>query len=309
MIDSLETVLTSDEFRTGVGAGLIALLVGLAVGVVRGRRSTPLPIAGVLLVAAAAVAIAAREVVPARLSLGLALMAAGGLLIDVRWLPRLAAPVAAAPGASLIAMALTPRSVGWVRPAVVVAVVVGGFLIAEFDREWRRSGATAALVLIWLGGVYVTVPETERALVLLGAAVPLTLLGWPLVAASYGASGALVVVGLAAWVVGTDSATRASAVVGGLTAPGLLLAEPLTRLVTKRATGVVRRGREAGGVVGVVGIVGVVGLQVAVVLLITRVAGLQGSAAAAALIAGAVLAGTVVVWVVATGRRFGNPRT
>src|SRR5919197_649783 len=101
-----------------------------------------------------------------------------------------------------------PPGLRW--PAVAAAALVAGVLLADFDRGWRRPGLALPLLAVSTAGVYATVPDVEAALVVLGAALPFCLLGWPGPLAlarrgrrppSLGAAGALATAGLLAWTV------------------------------------------------------------------------------------------------------------
>jgi hypothetical protein len=98
--------------------------------------------------------------------------------------------VLAVPGALLLARGvISDPDVAWVGPLVAMATVGGGLVLAEFDRRWSGLGAAPLLLAITAAGIYGTVPDTEEALALLGAALPLVLLGWPLTFASLGMGG------------------------------------------------------------------------------------------------------------------------
>ena len=89
--------------------------------------------------------------------------------------------------------------------AAGVAVV-----LADFDVRWRHRGLGPVLLPVSLLGVYATVPDTEMALVALGAALPLSLLGWPVALASWGRAGAWAVAGSLVWVTASGGVGRAS---------------------------------------------------------------------------------------------------
>jgi hypothetical protein len=153
-------------------------------------------------------------------------------------------------------------------PAVAVAAGAAGALLADFDRRWRWAGLAPPLLAISAFGLYATVPDVEAAVVVLGAALPLALLGWlgPLgdrgptafgslsltdrgtrsglpgsvrpdppadrrPPPSLGVAGALAAAGLLVWTVAAGGGGRPGAVVGGLGCFGLLAVEPLARLL------------------------------------------------------------------------------
>ncbi len=140
-------------------------------------------------------------------------------------------------------------------------------------------------------GVYATVPDTERALVLLGVSVPLLLLGWPVALMSLGSAGSYAAVGTLVWVAATDGRGRQTAVIGAIACLGLLVIEPAARLL---------RGRRA-TVLAVLPksiwtVLPVAGTHLAIVYVASRVAGLRhaiGAAAAIVVIESAIVAGAL----------------
>jgi hypothetical protein len=81
----------------------------------------------------------------------------------------------------------------------MVAVAGGGALVADFDARWSSPPLGPALIVVSLAGVFITVPETKEALPVLGAALSLLLIGWPVNLASLGAGGSFAATGLLAW--------------------------------------------------------------------------------------------------------------
>jgi len=152
------------------------------------------------------------------------------------------APAAAAAGA----LAATGRFAAAPAPALPAvaagaAAVAAGALLADFDRH-RRDGLTWPLWAVTVAGVWATVPDVESAVVVLGAALPPALLGWPSPLArrgpvALGVAGALAAAGLLVWVVATDGAARPGSIVGGLACLGVLAAEPLARRLGGRGAG------------------------------------------------------------------------
>jgi hypothetical protein len=149
------------------------------------------------------------------------------------------APAAAGVGA-LAAAGVIPadRETGLAPAVAVAAVLVAGALLADFDRR-RRDGLALPLWAVTVAGVWATVPDVEASVVVLGAALPPALLGWPgplarggLVA--LGPAGSLAGAGLLVWVVATDGAARPGSMVGGLACLGVLAVEPLARRLAGR---------------------------------------------------------------------------
>jgi hypothetical protein len=241
----------SAELHAGLRSGLLALVAGLLLALAGRRRSTPgpVPVHG-LLFAAAFVA-------------GLAL-----------------APGPAAPG--------WPPTAGWVLPAAALVALAAGPLLAGFDARWPGRGLGPVLLAVTLAGIWSTVPDTEAALVALGAVLPLVLLGWPWALASLGRAGSWAVAGSLGWVVASGGAGRSSAVVGGAACLGLLAIEPLARRLDPRR-------RSPLGCVpgGPLGAVVVAAAHLGLVYVAARVAGTGPTLAGAVAVAGAELAAGV----------------
>ena len=126
-------------------------------------------------------------------------------------------------------------------PALLPIAVAVAAALASFDRRWRELGLLPALLAVTAAGIWATVPDVEAALVLLGAAVPLALLGrpGPLAgrlpgAAAFGVAGSVAVAAVLVWTVASGGAARPGSVVGGLACLGLLAVEPAVRLLDPR---------------------------------------------------------------------------
>jgi hypothetical protein len=152
------------------------------------------------------------------------------------------APAAAGVG-GLVAAGVVPadRETGLAPAVAVAAVLVAGALLADFDRR-RRDGLALPLWAVTVAGVWATVPDVEAAVVVLGAALPPALLGWPSPLArsglvSLGLAGSLASAGLLVWVVATDGAARPGSMVGGLACLGVLAVEPVARRLAGRGPG------------------------------------------------------------------------
>ena len=88
----------------------------------------------------------------------------------------LAVAAAAAAGLAVTGAPADP-ALGWPALAAVTAVVAAA--LASFDRRWGRLGLPPALLAVTAAGIWVCVPDVEGPLVLLGAVVPMALLGRP----------------------------------------------------------------------------------------------------------------------------------
>lgn len=291
-LEPLWTLLEGREFRAGLGWGFAALILGVGAAALwrgAGRRG-PVPAAGVLIATAGSVALWVRvtpgqgvlfkdPVLPAGLVLGLGILLLAGLMADrARWSPTVAAAMGV-PGACLIATSADLVDVTWVRIAVAAVTVIGGWLVASFDRRWASEGLAPPMLALSAVGIYFTVPDTPEAMVLLGVAVPIAVLGWPLRLFSMGTGGSLAATGFLCWTVAAGGYGRSSSIVGGLACLGLLAVEPLAHLVAP-AGPLRRRGSRYAPVAGLT-------VHLGLVFLASRVAGVRRTVPAALAIAGA----------------------
>ena len=232
VFDTLGDAIHATEFTTGARAGLVALAVTIVIGLVWWRArpgAAPLPLAGLAVTAAAVYALRETTLLPDRAVLGIGLLALAGLVVDVLRLSMVHLLVAAIPGAFVLDSAPLPFDARWARVLMFVTIVVGGTALASFDRRWARHGLGAPLVALWAAGAYMTLPDTEAALAVLGAALVVAAGAWPLRLASIGACGALPIAGLLAWTSRFGGSGRPSSIVGAVACIGLLAVEPATR--------------------------------------------------------------------------------
>jgi hypothetical protein len=177
--------------------------------------------------------------------------------------PVVGVALAAAGGTGIVAATDPPATLALPLPWIAVVAGVAGALLAGFDRRWRGHGLAPLLLAVSAVGVYATVPDVEWALVVVGAALPLTLLGWPGPLApgglrgprrrdgpaqpppSLGVAGSLAAAALLAWTVAAGGAGRPGSVVGGLACLGVLAVEPLARLLDPRHRSALARPRVA----------------------------------------------------------------
>ena len=270
----------SPEFAAGFTFGFVALAMGLAVAF--GRRGSRIPavaVVGLLFAAATALGLRLTLGLPAGLAFGLVALAGAGLMAG---LPTagLLGPAVAIPGAWLVVARSGLTADDWTRAFVAAAIVVGGFLSADFDARWRRQGFGPVLLAISVAGVYTTVPDTEQAMVALGAAAPLALMGWPWPIGSLGWAGAYAAAGSLLWVVAAGGVGRSSSVVGGVACLGLLGVEPVARRLDPARRSVLEclpSGRSGAFAVALV--------HLGLVYVAARVAGLRPTVAQAAAVA------------------------
>jgi hypothetical protein len=203
-------------------------------------------------------------IVVAAVLLALGGLIANGLGLGVTWRALLAAPgtVVMLVGAGLI-------NPGWSRAFIGVLVFLAAISLDGFERrcQARHLNPGTVLLAVSVVGLYEAVPDPDLALVLLGASLPLLLLGWPVPAASLGGAG-WAAFGLLGWEAGVGGTGRLSAVIGGVGCLGLFLAEPIATALRRNRSSFLEllpSGPAGGLVLGLV--------QLAVVYVASRLAG------------------------------------
>jgi hypothetical protein len=229
----------SSQFIDGLLVGIVALLFTLPIALLLAiwfpARTKRPGLVGAVFVIASVLAIrgvaGTDEIwtIPTDLIVGLALLWLAGTIAARTPAPWLVGAIAAIPGAVVVAGANDGRSDGWVPVLIVVGTVVVGATAADLDRRTARYGLGPLLLFIAVGGIYVTVPDTELMRAVVGVAAPLVLLAWPYAAASIGAGGAYAAVGLLLWIAPIEGLGRPGSIVGVLGAFALLYGEPLGR--------------------------------------------------------------------------------
>ena len=229
-------------------------LVGLAVGIVfalawrrarqpgrHGRPPGPITVAGLLFAAAALAGYQRTGHLVLGLGVSVGLLVAGGLIADLAKWPLLARMLLAVPGAIVLAERSALPDPQWARIFAAAVTVVGAGLIADLDRRNERSGLGPVLLAVTMVGLYESVPDPDFALLLVGAALPVTLLGWPVPLARLGGSGAAAASGFLAWAAAVGGRGRLSAVIAGAACLGLFAVEPVAHLLRRRRRSVLER--------------------------------------------------------------------
>ena len=249
-------------FGLGLAYGGVAFFAAMIVGSLsRGRRRN-LDFAALAFVAAAWLGVrGAWGSVLASQTTAFALiaLALGGAAVHLvsRWVPGArdhplaVAAAAIAPGAAWLAVATPLAGSVYARVIMALATIVAAVAIRDFDAMKGDHGAPWMLIAISAAGVYLAVPDTELARVLLGVALPFVLLSIPNALSPIGPAGSAAVAGIFTWVIFVGGRGRPGSVVGGLATLGLLLAEPLGRrwvgaLMTTRTLFPQRRARRPG---------------------------------------------------------------
>jgi hypothetical protein len=242
MIGPVRDFLGHREFHAGLAAGVGLAALGLAIALLASeRRRGIVPVGGLLVAVGFVAGVRRAPHLSNRIALGLLLLAAAGFAAG--WLARrrpalrFVGLALAAPGAIVLAThhGVPPvhadNQAAWIAPLIALSIVVGGPLVADFDRRFAPRGWPMVLYAISVVGVFFTVPDTERALVLLGVSLPLMFLGWPFAIASLGSAGSYAAVGVLVWVSATEGRGRHTAIIGGIACLGLLVVEPAARLL------------------------------------------------------------------------------
>ncbi len=245
-------------------------VIGAVIAAGVGRTRRPVPGGGAIVAAAALLVLWARFPVPSQLLIGCVLMAGGALLgtsLGERFVGVLI-------GAYVVAFSAG----GAVSPVITgAAIALAAALVTTHDDHFRDAASTMPLFFGSTLGVLVTVPDTEQAMVLVGAALPTVLLGWPLRLGSLGPAGAAAI-GVFGYVAVT--AVRAGAVIGALGSLGLLLVEPIGRALARRRPTALRAIAHGRGI----GFYVFVALHAVLVLGAARIAGLRNDATTATLL-------------------------
>jgi len=234
----------TDFFQVGLRFGLGALALGWAVALVTRKRRRHLPIAGLLITAAtvATLLVLDEPMTPELLALGLILV--GALIPRVARAPGWVVPLAVIPGAVWLSIGTTVTDLVWVRIAIVILVPLGGFLISDFEERYENLGLGVIFFGLACLGVFVAVPDTEWARVLIATAIPVTFLAWPRVAASLGAEGSYLAVATLILVAAHGGGQRPASIVGSIACLGLLLLEPLAIYMSPSIVGLTKAVRQ-----------------------------------------------------------------
>ena len=254
-MDAFRVVIDASEFQSGLIVGLccsfVACFFAIAWRIAR-RRVREVHVAGVAGVAFAAGSLIALDGVgpldrvvstPFTLVLALTGFFIAGMVSTLACKSLGAAlavnGVLAAPAAWLLAERSDVPAPGWLRATVLVAAVVIAPLSARADRqlaagEGRTFSAGPLLLLVSVGGLYATVPDTEQVLVLLGVAVPVALMGLVPRFVDLGAGGANAAVAMMLWAAAQGAVGRPAVIVGVIGTFGLFVTLPIGRLIPGR---------------------------------------------------------------------------
>jgi hypothetical protein len=290
-LDTLTDLLTRSDFHTGLITGLVALGVLFAL-----TRFEAGVFAGWGLILTSAGLVGIHFHIGRRLSLILALLilGAGGWLLDRfasdpdRRILQVLAWVVIVLGGVLFSTRSGIPDIAWVRISAPMVVGLAGVTLRQWT-NYEAAKYVGPLFVITAFGIWTTVPSTESARVLLGAAMPMAFGTLPPVGAWVHGPGAFPLSGLAVWVVAFGGEPRPASLIGGWACLGILVALPL-----------LLRNRPWSGIKIWMVVVG----HAVIVLLASRVVGLQDSLAVAM-----VGLGILVAVLTAIGLALSGPRT
>jgi hypothetical protein len=290
--DAMSDLWNLQEFRAGLWfasvAALVLLIVGLAISV-RAMRQ-PLPLGGAVIVVGALWSIADNRHLPTAVLVGvIGIGAVAGLSHALR-VSRWYCVVLALPFAFVIGFHGELVSDLWARTLVTVAVAAGATLVTEFDDTWRREAMGVTLFVVTAAGVYATVPDTELVGAVLGASLPLVLLGWPCRLASLGRPGGAAATALLLWAGAAGGGGRPASIVAVVACLGLLVGVPVGMLLLPRAAATFRRRLSESPLLG-----SLVASHVVIVATAARVAGQQTDLVGAAVLAVVIGAAAVLI--------------
>ena len=223
VFESVGDLLAQDGFWWGVSLGLVAWTV-LAM---RGSSAAGANYGWALLFGVGAVAtIALRFEVPILALAGFVVLAVSGLIVDLGG-PRIRAMAAAGVVAIGGAVLLTLESGApvWLQLLLAPTLLLTGWSV----HATSRSGAAdylGLLVALTAGGIWVTVPETDMVVVVVGFALAMASATFPPARARASATGALLLSGLLAGVTLLGGFLRPDSVVAGWLSIGLLPVVP-----------------------------------------------------------------------------------
>jgi hypothetical protein len=226
-VSDLTQLLDTEFFQIGLRFGVLALIVGWALVLILRTRVRILHIGGILIAAGVSATLVALDEGFIREIFGLALIAAGAGLARALKAPEWVIPLAAVPGAAWIAFTTNATNFLWVRIALLVLIPVCGYLITDFENRYRKMGLGMIFYTLAALGVFVAVPDTEWARVLIAVAVPVVFLAWPHVRVSLGVEGAYVATAVLILVSGQGGEPRPASIVGSIACLGLLVLEPI----------------------------------------------------------------------------------
>jgi len=270
VIETGVDVISDPLFVKGVVAGFIVLALGIVFWTVRGRGDL-LGFGGLLVAAATVLVLYQSGMFGLSQLAGVTLLAVAGLFHR----SVVVGGLLAIPGAFFLIRPEAADPQEWLPWVAMLAIVFAAPLVASFDDRYHETGLPIPLFGIAALGVFLTVPDTEGAMVLLGVAGIAGFLGWPRPFATLGGAGAYAAVGVYIFVAADGASGRPASIIASVAVFGLLLIVPIVMRL--------RRTSWAGQLDSIDALFPLIA-QLLLVLLISRTAGsMQTVEAAAAL--------------------------
>ena len=198
-------------------------------------------VTGLLMTATALWVLQAARVVPAEVWIGAFSLAIAGEIVRQVSKLRLLAPLLALPGAILIAHQGNLPGAGlegdwpsWIPSFIVVAIAFAAPLVGEMDRAHRTRDLALPLLGISALAAFLCVPDTEEIGLLAAIYLLMGILGWFHRGLVLGPSGGWAAVGVLLWTIAIGGRGREGAIIGAVACLGLLVAEPIGRLLSGR---------------------------------------------------------------------------
>jgi hypothetical protein len=282
VIESAVDIISDPMFVKGVVAGLIVLALGIVLWAV-GDRDDVLRFGGLLVAAATMLVLYQSEMLGLSQLVGVMLLAIAGLFYRSVTVGALVA----IPGAFFVIRPEAAHPQSWLPWFAMVAIILAAPVVAFFDERYAETGLPLPLLGIAALGVFLTVPDTEGAMVLLGVSGIAGFLGWPRPVATLGAAGSYAVVGLYMFVAAEGALGRPASIIASVAVLGLLLMVPIT--IRLRSIGWAHELDRVNAIVPLLA-------QLVLVVLISRTAGrIVGVPGAAALTVGVLAAVALII--------------
>lgn len=222
-LDTLADLLHRPQFHAGLLSGLVAWLVVYTLSPKRYGWGVAL---------SAATIIGVHVSVDQRLgtATGLTLLAIGGALLSRAGRPSqdLLPWLIIGVGAIVTTVRGGLPGTTWIQFTAPVLIVVFGFWMSGWGNLPQRR-LLGPLFAITAFGIWSTVPDTDTARVLLGAAIPLFFATLSSVGLRLSVAGAFPLAGIVVWVAATGGEARQASIVGAWACIGILLLLPLLR--------------------------------------------------------------------------------
>lgn len=226
-IATLSDLVESTEFLLGVAGAVFALAALIVFRRDAGRSGW-----GIALTAAVGLGLFFSNAgLPRSVPLGIGTLGLGGGLFGKGLITRPSAGdrlglVTIAIGATLLAYGMRPNQSTWVL--VLAPPITVGMALAI--RSWRDLPLHRHLGIVTgvtAFGIWATVPDTEAARVLLGAAMVLSVATYAPLRARISSGGAFSLSGMVVWISATGGVERPGSIIGAWACVGLLVLAPV----------------------------------------------------------------------------------